>query len=117
MNDKLDLDRVWLQIQNQKNGGYYEFLKYKHLVTVTLYSQQYFKLTASNGAEFWLDMPKSWGHVSDVINYIEEQIEEQIEDDEHTYIFINLYAGSDQSPQFKASDAYDPNKPFDLDHV
>ena len=55
-------------------------------------------------------MPRSWDHVSDVINYIENQIEEYLENEEEAYAFINLYAGSDRNPKLKASDTYNPNK-------
>tara|TARA_R100001460_G_scaffold72433_1_gene113179 strand:- start:672 stop:995 length:324 start_codon:yes stop_codon:yes gene_type:complete len=105
MNNK-QLDRVWLQIQNQKSDGFYEFLKYKHLVTLGLYGQQYFKLTASNGAEFLIFIHQSWGHVSDLVNYIEEQIEEQFKEDSDEYIFITL------PPPRKNESVYDPNKDF-----
>jgi hypothetical protein len=107
MNDK-KLDRVWLQIQNQRSDGFYEFLKYNHLVTLELYGQQYFKLTASNGAEFLINAHKSWGHIIDVVNYIEDQIEEQFKEDGDNYILITL----PPPPPNHRSAAYNSNDEF-----
>lgn len=106
MNNK-KLDRVWLQIQNQKSDGFYEFLKYNHLVTLELYGQQYFRLTASNGAEFLINAHKSWGHIIDVVNYIEDQIEEQFKEDGDHYILITL-----PPPPNHRSSAYNSNDEF-----